>query len=193
MIYFVQAGVRGPVKIGKTNNLPARLSSLTIAHYETLSVLATLNLPDKVENRLHRLLKEHRIRGEWFRWCPEVQNVVELAKAGLVPEFPYNHRREELAVAAEKEAAAGAKRLASCLKRRGLTVVGAAKQIGIDRSILQRIVTGRRPASVTAMRRIIKWSGGEVEYRDFFEVEPPPSRQELGSRTSDAAWPEGRR
>lgn len=60
-------------------------------------------------------------------------------------------------------------KIAPYLKRRGLTVSAAADEIGINRSVLQRIVTGSRPASREAMRKIVEWSRGEVDWSDFFD------------------------
>lgn len=35
----------------------------------------------KRERELHKLLKKHRIRGEWFRLCPEIEEIIkEVAK-----------------------------------------------------------------------------------------------------------------
>lgn len=170
MIYFVRAGAHGPVKIGKTNDVATRVAELATAHYETLSVLATLDVANRVETLLHRLLKEHRLKGEWFAWCPEVAAVVELAKAGKLPDFPYDHHREERERGLTEQAR-GAAHLAAYLKRRGVTVVEAAKQTGIDRSILQRIKTGSRPASKDAIRKLVAWSNGELDFATFFEDE----------------------
>lgn len=88
MIYFVQAGARGPVKIGKADDVATRIANLATAHYEHLSLLATLDVPDGIERSLHRLLRRHCIRGEWFASCPEVIAVVDLAVEGKLPEFP---------------------------------------------------------------------------------------------------------
>lgn len=89
MIYFIQAGAAdGPVKIGTTRNLAQRIASIASAHFEPISVLATIEGGAIIEGKFHQLLETYRIRGEWFRWCPEVRAVVNLAKAGKFPEFP---------------------------------------------------------------------------------------------------------
>jgi len=29
------------------------------------------------EAGLHRRFKKHRVRGEWFRWCPEIEEFIK--------------------------------------------------------------------------------------------------------------------
>lgn len=43
---------------------------------EMLSVIGTVGGGQPKEAQLHRELQEHRIVGEWFRWCPDVERVV---------------------------------------------------------------------------------------------------------------------
>lgn len=55
------------------------------------------------------------------------------------------------------------------LRKRSISVTAAALESGLNRSVLQRIVNGSRPASRYAIEKIVKWSGGAVAYADFFE------------------------
>lgn len=66
VVYFVQAGEGGPVKIGVSGDVEARVRSLQVAHAAELKVIGTRPGTARDEARLHAELAEHRIRGEWF-------------------------------------------------------------------------------------------------------------------------------
>lgn len=86
VVYFVQAGAGGPIKIGVASNMSQRLCALQTGSPDLLSLLATLPGTTKDEMRLHRLLRSFRHRGEWFRPAPEVLAAVEAARDGRFPE-----------------------------------------------------------------------------------------------------------
>lgn len=70
MVYFIQQGSNGPVKIGYTQDakrLQRRLVSLQCGNPERLYVRAILeNAGPASEERIHRTFGRHRLRGEWF-------------------------------------------------------------------------------------------------------------------------------
>lgn len=75
MIYFIQQGEDGPVKIGYARTRRAvkqRFDSFQIAHAERLELLAVHPGTQDQEKALHAALGAHRIRGEWFRPHGEV-------------------------------------------------------------------------------------------------------------------------
>jgi len=67
MIYFIQQGKDGPIKIGYTENaIEKRLGNLQNASPRQLVVLGTLQ-GDKIEEHLiHKKFHMCQIRGEWF-------------------------------------------------------------------------------------------------------------------------------
>lgn len=71
-VYFIQAGENGPIKIGHTVDVRARLKNLQTAHYETLGVIAWWAGTRDDEAAAHAALATHRIRGEWFHPADEV-------------------------------------------------------------------------------------------------------------------------
>jgi len=74
-IYFIRAG--DAVKIGFTRGDPRkRVAALQTGNAEHLRLLTYLAGHSDMEVELHDVLREHRIRGEWFRWTPEVQRVL---------------------------------------------------------------------------------------------------------------------
>ncbi len=67
MIYFIQRGEGGPIKIGYTGSDPRlRRSTLQYMAPEPLAILAVVEGDEGHEAAIHALLAQHRIRGEWF-------------------------------------------------------------------------------------------------------------------------------
>lgn len=67
LVYFIQAGEDGPIKIGTTGDLESRLNTLQAGSPARLHVLATVrDQGSTFERRLHLRLKAYRLRGEWF-------------------------------------------------------------------------------------------------------------------------------
>ena len=71
MLYFIQAGGRrGPIKIGHSISVKARLDSLQCGNPQPLRVLCARDFEGHeraLESWWHRVFAEDRIRGEWFR------------------------------------------------------------------------------------------------------------------------------
>lgn len=71
-VYFIQAGEpdadgRALVKIGFTTDVEQRVKQLQTASPLSLKLLEVTIGTQAVEAFLHRVLRRHRIRGEWFR------------------------------------------------------------------------------------------------------------------------------
>ena len=65
-IYFMQAG-NGPIKIGFSTNIKSRLPEIQRWHPEEIRLLKMVTGRIEGERDIHRLFKEDRIRGEWFK------------------------------------------------------------------------------------------------------------------------------
>ena len=67
MIYFIQAGAKGPIKIGYTsNNIEQRMNDLQCASHKQLYLLGIMDGEMVDEKVLHEQFNEYKIRGEWF-------------------------------------------------------------------------------------------------------------------------------
>jgi hypothetical protein len=66
VVYFVQAGDDGPVKIGYASDFLKRLSALQTGCPDQLRVLGMFPGGPSEEKELHTRLNMHRMRGEWF-------------------------------------------------------------------------------------------------------------------------------
>lgn len=73
--YFVEAELVGLIKIGKSNNIPSRLSSLQCGSPVRLRVLGALR--GDCESELHARFEAHRSHGEWFKPSAELLTLIE--------------------------------------------------------------------------------------------------------------------
>jgi hypothetical protein len=74
VVYFIQEGKDGPIKIGVSTQarLRSRVRELQTGNHRCLRLLGSFGggLPE--ERRLHRELWDHLLGGEWFAPHPEV-------------------------------------------------------------------------------------------------------------------------
>ncbi len=75
MTYFIQRDSGGPIKIGKTDSIDARLSSLQGGSVDTLVCVAYIegDCEEELQERFHHLCK----CGEWFNAEPELLAFIE--------------------------------------------------------------------------------------------------------------------
>lgn len=66
MIYFIQAGDHGPVKIGYAEDVPKRFRELQCGNHLKLRLLRTLEGGRAAEAWFHREFTFYKIRAEWF-------------------------------------------------------------------------------------------------------------------------------
>lgn len=72
MIYFVQGGNDGPIKIGYTHNdIDARLSNFQVGSPEPLTLVASAPGGRHTERAIHIRFDHLRLHGEWFE--PETE------------------------------------------------------------------------------------------------------------------------
>lgn len=83
LVYFVEAGIGGPVKIGWTQDVERRMAELQTANAHRLSLLGTIPGTLEDEAAVHARFSHLRMEAEWFRNSPEIQKFIE--KGG---EFP---------------------------------------------------------------------------------------------------------
>jgi hypothetical protein len=67
-IYFLQIEGGGPIKIGRSQNPIERARGIAISMHEKTTLLGAMlsSRADEEEQRIHRRLKAHLLRGEWF-------------------------------------------------------------------------------------------------------------------------------
>lgn len=78
VVYFVQDGLGGPIKIGRTDHLRARLNTLQSAHARKLIILGLLADWPGLEDQMHALFTKERMVGEWFSPSLELLKFISL-------------------------------------------------------------------------------------------------------------------
>lgn len=78
VIYFIRT--RKAIKIGYATDLKKRLTQLQVGNSNPLKVMLTVPGTKEDEALLHHLLREHRIRGEWFKPSPFVTWMIGLTE-----------------------------------------------------------------------------------------------------------------
>jgi hypothetical protein len=76
-IYFIQAEQGGPIKIGRAQDVPLRLSQLQIGNWLTLRTTRVVVAVKAEEYRLHELFAQFRMSGEWFQPHPLVASIAD--------------------------------------------------------------------------------------------------------------------
>ena len=69
MIYFIQAGNDGPIKIGKAQNPEARRRELQTGNHKKLKLITEIPGDKEREDSIHNDLQDHQYRAgsEWFK------------------------------------------------------------------------------------------------------------------------------
>lgn len=76
IVYFISAGLHGPIKIGKASDVKKRLQSLQTSSSEKLTILGVVSGEVGLEHRLHNKFDHGRIRGEWFARTKELLDFI---------------------------------------------------------------------------------------------------------------------
>jgi len=85
-VYFVQRADGGPIKIGCSAFLDARLTQLAINTKAKLVLLASAPGSFREEGRLHRQFAALRVEGEWFEDCAILRAAIaHVARTGALP------------------------------------------------------------------------------------------------------------
>lgn len=87
-IYVLQAPPLMPVKIGFTRaeRIDFRIQCLQTGCPYPLRVIASATGLPVQERRVHALLAQYRLTGEWFEWTPAVRELVDQIADGRLPQ-----------------------------------------------------------------------------------------------------------
>ena len=136
MIYVIQAGEAGPVKIGVASDVRKRVGSLQTASPAPLSILHVFEGEEAEERALHRRFAAYRQSGEWFAPVPEIV----AGDFGLPAAAKPSMARVRTASASEHP-------LVILLEERGMSQTRLAFLLGITKSAVSHWITGRASAS----------------------------------------------
>jgi len=77
LIYFIQQGADGPIKIGyTTGTISIRVNQIQTACHEKLTLLGTMDGDANKKRLLHAFFHAHKLHGEWFEPAPMVLNYI---------------------------------------------------------------------------------------------------------------------
>ncbi len=76
-VYFIRAGLSGPIKIGFSKNPLRRYQDLQSGNPEKLRLLAIHPGGAELERTLHRYFKPSRLLNEWFDPTDELLDLID--------------------------------------------------------------------------------------------------------------------
>jgi hypothetical protein len=147
MIYFVVAGISGPVKIGYAEDVEGRIRQLQAGNPKRLKLLRSCVGGRGAEAWYHHRFSAHRIDREWFHYHPDMLTVAHPPEAD--------------------EASPGVMKLREFLHRNGLSHQRFAKQIGASAAAVGMWVRGERMPRRPALNKIAEATSGAVTANDF--------------------------
>lgn len=137
-VYFIAPVGGGNIKIGHTESVRTRLSSLMIWSPVPLEVLAECPGDRVLEIILHRQFQDFRLHGEWFSPADAIKQMIERIKSGDFPAFPRAPDGYYVRWDLKRE-----------LRENGLSVPDLAAGLGMAASsITSNWCCGREPARV---------------------------------------------
>jgi hypothetical protein len=85
MIYFLQAGDDGPIKIGYSKNPEDRRDSLQTGNHLDLKLIGVIPGKTTLEEKLHNRFDKYRIKGEWFECSSDIiEFIISNSRYGAV-------------------------------------------------------------------------------------------------------------
>ena len=76
-VYFLQITEKGPIKIGLTRNVQRRLKQAQTFNYEKVKLLGYIEGSQSLETKLIHRYAEYQIRGEWFSYNLDLNNLAK--------------------------------------------------------------------------------------------------------------------
>lgn len=180
-VYFVRSLHGGPVKIGCTSGLAARLSYLQTGNPYPLALLAAYPGAEAEERAEHERFRFVRLRGEWFKDSPELMAYIE-----SLPTY-----RRPVAVVSESAAivkSTGALAMASWLRRNCLSQSRLGTMLGMQQPTISAWLRGVCTPSLHARALICDLTQGEVVWSEPVRAVHKRQPVALAGNTALAAW-----
>lgn len=80
MIYFIQSGTDGPIKIGYSQDPTNRLKQLQTGSPKKLKLLCAVEGGFELERRLHDSLCQYHLNNEWYHPVKEITQTLDTLK-----------------------------------------------------------------------------------------------------------------
>lgn len=76
VVYFIQAGEKGPIKIGWSQEVDKRIATLQTANACKLTLLGTVPGTMETERAYHQKFSHLRLEAEWFQYSQEILDFI---------------------------------------------------------------------------------------------------------------------
>lgn len=174
VVYFIQEGKTGPIKIGWTTNCPhRRRDNLQIGNSENLYLLGVLPDADKsLEARWHNCYSKYRKRSEWFWPARELVEAID-------HQFPPPERQKQPRLVYTSKGPKRLDELKGWLKENGVRQGEIAKWLGVSQAHVSKLMRGLSPIQLHHALIIEAKTAGAVTAAQLME--------RLDNRTSEAA------
>lgn len=175
-VYFAQPVAGGPIKIGCSANVAARVRTLSSYYGQPFAILATVDGDYETEKQLHQKFAHLRLgRTEQFR--PEAELLAFIAR----PLFAATTGQPVEAVQPRKvldrpgrlTRAEGGRRIKEARKAAGMTQGQAAAKMGMKQPSFAQYELGRRDPSILQVFKMIEVLGLDPAIL-FPEFRPKP-------------------
>lgn len=166
VVYFIQEGRTGPIKIGWTSNCPhRRRDNLQIGNSEDLHLLGVLpDVDQSVEAEWHNRFSEFRKRSEWF-WPSE-----SLVRA-IGEQFPAPERKSIARFVRANDEPNELASLKNWLRTNGLRQGDVADWLCVSQAHVSKVMRGLSPLSVDHAKTIEAYTCGAVRAHDLLGLE----------------------
>lgn len=164
MVYFIQDGDDGPIKIGFSKTPQVRIAAIQVNHAREIKILAITDGEREDERKIHQSLANHHIRGEWFLPSDDVLSAAMAAKQ--VP--------PRIVAAAPIPPPSDVPRhpLRKWCFYNNVTSARFARKAGIDSGYLSRVICGTIQPSRHVADALSEATGGEVSPGDIMAWMP---------------------
>lgn len=165
VVYFVQEGKSGPIKIGWTSNCPhRRRDNLQIGNSEDLYLLGVLPDADQsLEARWHKCYSKYRKRSEWFWPARELVEAIDR-------QFPPPERQKQPKLVYTNEGPKRLDALKSWLKSNGVRQGTIAQWLGVSQAHVSKLMRGLSPMKAHHALIIEAKTAGAVAAADLVGV-----------------------
>lgn len=160
-VYLARFGALGPVKIGCSMNVAARLDHLGSRLWDTIHLLRLLDGDMKDERALHERFAAQCIRGEWFHYVPEMMGNLGLVDLQAEPGRALSVLEPRFF--RDKDRRAVSEGLRDWMVKRGLDEHSLAKLLGCSRGTVGGWLRYGWTPQLSSRKKLIELSNGELE------------------------------
>jgi hypothetical protein len=86
-LYFIEAGQGGPIKIGRSRDVAKRVKGIRVGSPWGAEIVAVVSGRGADEPLWHRAFDHCRMSGEWFTWCPELDQAIKAKQRKVARQF----------------------------------------------------------------------------------------------------------